>query len=164
MNNPVNVTSTSTIDVTSIYALTMGNLTMSNSSTLNVTGGSVGNGTPYSLTLGTLTLNSNANFNVANNSNGSGTGTLNLGAISDGANGYSVTLNGPGVVGLTSPTGNVYSGGTFVTAGTLQLYDMGSNSSDSATVVAQRLWSAGPAPWLARRMPAAIPMLPARSA
>ena len=134
-SNTVSVSSTSTIDVSNVLSLTMGNLTMQGSAgnnTLNVTGGGMGAGTNYSLNFGAASLINNATFNVNNNSNFTGTGALNLGTISDSSP-SSITLTGPGIVGLTSTTGSTYRGGTSVQNGTLQLYDMGSNSSSSAT-------------------------------
>lgn len=132
-SNPVKLTASATIDVTGVKSVTMGTLTVLNGSTLSVTGGSDTGADAYSLNFGAVSLSSSATFNVANNKNGSGAGALNLGSISDGSAGYSVTLTGPGTVGLISTTGSTYTGGTNITAGTLQLYDMGSNSSDSAT-------------------------------
>ncbi len=137
-NNPtlpnlVSLTASSTIDVTGPTAVTMGALTVSGNSTLNVTGGSDIGTDNYSLSFPSVTLNSNATFHVANNKNGSGLGFLNLGAINDGGSNRSVTVSGPGTVTLTSATGNIYGGGTNVTAGTLQLVDMTTNSADSAT-------------------------------
>ncbi len=132
-SNAVKITTNSTIDVSGVASVTMGTLTVANGSTLNITGGSDTGADAYSLTLGTVTLSSNATFNVANNKNGSGSGSLNLGAIGDGGTGFGITLTGPGTVGLTHLTGSTYKGGTNITAGILQLYDMKTNSVDSAT-------------------------------
>ncbi len=131
-SNPVSLSSNSTIDVTGVNSATMGSLSIG-TKTLSVTGGSTGANAPYTLTVGATTLTGNATFDVANNTSGSATGTLNLGAIGDGGSDFGISLTGPGVVALTSSTGSNYRGATNVSAGTLQLADMGSNSSDSAT-------------------------------
>ena len=123
VSNAFAVTSNATIDVTGPTSVTLGTLQVGGL-TLAVTGGGAGAGKDYSLTTGAVTLTGNSEFDVSNNSTGSGSGTLRLGAVGDGGNGYGVTINSnalssPGTVVLLA--GGSYSGPTNVNAGTLQV-------------------------------------------
>jgi autotransporter-associated beta strand protein len=132
VSNNVLVTANSTIDVTGITSMTMGNLSIG-ANTLFVTGGSDTGTDPYSLTLGTVTLTGNATFNVANNKNGSGSGSLTLGAIGDGGVGYGISVTGPGTVVL--PGANTYGGTTQVTGGTLMVTGSLANESSAYVLI-----------------------------
>ena len=66
LSNSVTVNANSTIDVTGVNSAALGPLSIG-SSTLFVTGGSTGAGSPYRLTLGSTTFGGNPTFDVANN-------------------------------------------------------------------------------------------------
>ena len=79
--NPLTLSSNSTIDVTGYNAANLGNLTVTGSNTLFITGGSTGANVPYSVSLGSVALSGNTTFSIANNTVGGGKalGTLTLG-------------------------------------------------------------------------------------
>ena len=91
-----------------------------------------------------MTLTGNAEFDVSDNSNGGGASTLKLGAVGDGNNGYSLTLNNslssPGTVVLLA--GGTYGGPTNVNGGTLQVN--GAVTGTGAVTVASGATLAGP--------------------
>jgi autotransporter-associated beta strand protein len=108
MNNNLRLTADSTIDVTGCNRATMGNLTSTQSHTLQVTGGSTGANQPYTLTLGGVNLDGNPTFNVANN--GTGTGTLVLGALGGGGAARTITKGGAGTLSLGAPANSLVAG------------------------------------------------------
>lgn len=125
-NNLV-VTADSIIDVTGFNSATVTGSLSIGANKLSVTGGSTGANAPYRLNLGTTSISGNATFDVANN--GTGSGTLVLGTVDDGGNGFGIIKAGNGILALTGVNGNTYSGSTSVNAGTLLV----ANSSGSAT-------------------------------
>jgi fibronectin-binding autotransporter adhesin len=151
-----NVTFTATGAINSA-ATTLGQDFTINSLTFNTTG--VGIGGSNTLTI----LGGNANGNTLGNgitSTGSGTNTISSavalgssqtwtansgntltvsGLVSDGGKAYSLTTAGSGQVSLTHSSGNTYTGGTTVSAGTLLV----SNGSGSATGTGAVAVSAG---------------------
>ncbi len=67
---------------------------------MNVTASTAPLGQAYGLTLGNVTLNGSVTLNIANN--GNGTATLSLGSVSDGGTSQSVTKTGSGTLLLSS--------------------------------------------------------------
>ena len=123
VNNVVlNGGTNSTIDVAATATgptMTIGTLSVGSGAgtTLNVTATTAPMNQAYGLTIGATTLAGNVVFNVANN--GAGTGTLTLGAISDGGSNSSITKTGAGTLTLSGT--NSFTGGATINAGTLQL-------------------------------------------
>ncbi len=119
VNNVVlNGGTNSTIDVAAAATgptVTMGTLSVGSGAgtTLNVTATTAPMDQAYGLTFGATTLAGNVTFNVANN--GAGTGTLTLGAISDGGTNSSITKTGAGTLTLTGV--NSFSGNLTIAAG-----------------------------------------------
>ena len=87
--NSISVTQSSSMALNGTGSDSVGPLSIG-SSILSITGTSTGTNAPYTLTTGAVTLSGNATFNVANN--GSGTGTLALGALSDGGTHRTITF------------------------------------------------------------------------
>ncbi|HLX60329.1 MAG TPA: autotransporter-associated beta strand repeat-containing protein [Planctomycetota bacterium] len=118
--NNVSVTQNSTIDVTGVSFGSVGSagaLAMG-AQTLTATGGSLGAGLPYTLTLGAATFSGDPTFIVMNN--GGGLATLNLGSLSDGGVSRIITLSGTGAVTLTQPAAGFVAGPVVnATGGTL---------------------------------------------
>ncbi len=77
-----------------------------------------------------VALGGNQSWNV-----GAGSQLTVSGQVSDGSNGSaSLTTAGPGVVVLSNPTGNIYSGGTTVSAGTLYVNNTSGSGTGSGAV------------------------------
>ncbi|HEV2973330.1 MAG TPA: autotransporter-associated beta strand repeat-containing protein [Pirellulales bacterium] len=97
-------------------AITVGPLTVNSgaASTLNVTATTAPTGVAYGLNVGAVTLNGDAIFNVANNTVGAGnaTGTLTLGALSDGGGGRTISVAGAGNVFLGTVATSMQSSST----------------------------------------------------
>jgi autotransporter-associated beta strand protein len=115
------VTANSTLDITDITSLTLGNLSFTSNSSLTFTTSSGTAAVPTLFTAGTVTLGANATLNYPNSI------TFTLGQFSDGGTARTFTKSGSGVFtvaasgGTTTPL-NLTTGTTFaVSNGTVNL-------------------------------------------
>jgi fibronectin-binding autotransporter adhesin len=98
--------------------------------TLNVTATTAPTDQAYGLIFGATTLAGNVTFNVANND--AGTGTLTLGAVSDGGSNSSISKTGAGTLTLSGT--NSLSGATTVMGGTLNTAGSGTIGTGALTI------------------------------
>ncbi|HEV2969144.1 MAG TPA: autotransporter-associated beta strand repeat-containing protein [Pirellulales bacterium] len=125
----------STIDVAATAAgptVTIGTLSVGKGmgTALNVTATTAPMNQAYDLTIGVTTLAGDVAFNVANN--GAGTGTLTLGAVSDGGSDSSITKTGAGTLTLSGT--NSLGGATTVMGGTLNTAGSGTIGTGALTI------------------------------
>lgn len=113
--NPVNITATSTIDLTDVASITVGPVSIGGV-TLNMTAGlSATAGNPALFTAGPLTITGNATFNYPN------TVRPTFGAVDAGSVARTITKNGTGnfIIDTTNATTgalNLFTGSTFTVA------------------------------------------------
>ena len=115
--NALTLSADSTIDVTGPTNGAVTGLLTIGSNRLSVTGGGAGPNLPYSLALGGggVLLTGNPTFDVANN--GSGTGTLVLGALSDGGVPRTITKTDLGALTLSTSATSMNAGDTVIVSG-----------------------------------------------
>ena len=120
-SNAVTLTADAMIDVTGPSSGVITGLLTIGGNRLSLTGGGSGANTAYSLSLGTVggvSLTGNPTFDVANN--GSGSGTLVLGALSDGGTARTITKSDSGMLTLSTAATSMNAGDTVnITGGTL---------------------------------------------
>jgi autotransporter-associated beta strand protein len=139
----------STIDVAATAAnpptVTMGTLSVGNGvgTTLNVTATTAPMDQAYGLTFGATMLAGNVTFNVANN--GAGTGTLTLGAVSDGGSNSSLTKIGAGA--LTLGGNNTFTGGVTLSVGTIVIGNNNALGTGTLTAAGGTLQADGNGPY-----------------
>jgi autotransporter-associated beta strand protein len=127
INSTIDVAATATGPTVTIGTLSVGSGT---GTTLNVTATTAPTNQAYGLTVGAMTLAGNVILNVANN--GAGTGTLTLGAVSDGGSHSAITKTGPGTLTLSGT--NILSGATIVMDGTLNTVGGGTIGTGALTI------------------------------